>query len=339
MRTLPALCGLAALVALGGCTAGDPDVAPSPTATAESSTAADELAAGEFYVEPDAPPAGQVAAWTAAGRVEEAAAMRRIAESPAAVWFADGAPGYAEKAHALVTAAAASGRVPVLVAYYVPQRDCGGHSGGGAPDAASYRGWIAGLAAAIRDSRAIVVLEPDAVTHVLQGCVNGPDATERYALLAEAVAALKAGPGVRVYLDGGNPSWVRDVDRVAAGLVEAGVRQADGFSLNVANFETTEANVEYGTRISERLGGKRFVIDTSRNGNGPAAIDGRDAEGHWCNPPGRALGPAPTMRTGQPLVDAYLWVKRPGESDGACRAGAPPAGQWWPEYALELATN
>ena len=58
---------------------------------------------------------------------------------------------------------------------------------------------------------------------------------------------------------------------------------------------------------------------------------------HWCNPPGRALGETPTTKTGNPRVDAYLWVKRPGESDGACGRGAPAAGQWWPQYALELA--
>ncbi|MBB2944439.1 endoglucanase [Actinoplanes lutulentus] len=335
MRTLPALCGLAALVALGGCTA-DPSPQPSPTTTA---SAAPSSAAEEFYVEPDAPAVGQVVTWTAGGRAADAAAVRRIAESPAAVWFADGEPGYADRARALVTAAAAAGRTPVLVAYYVPERDCGAYSGGGAPDAASYRTWIAGLAGALGDSRAIVVLEPDAVTHVLQGCVSGPSAEERYTLLSEAISTLKAAPGARVYLDGGNPSWVRDVDRVAAALVKAGVKNADGFSLNVANFETTEANVGYGTKISDRLGGARFVIDTSRNGNGPAAVDARDAEGHWCNPEGRALGPSPTTQTGEALVDAYLWVKRPGESDGECRAGAPPAGQWWPEYALELATN
>ncbi|MEU4692609.1 glycoside hydrolase family 6 protein [Actinoplanes sp. NPDC023714] len=336
MRTLPALCGLAALVALGACTPGS-DEKP-PPASRESASVA-PAAGQEFYVEPDAPAVGQVASWAAAGRAADAAAIRRIADSPAAVWFADDTPGFADRARSLVTAAAAAGRIPVLVAYYVPQRDCGAYSGGGAPDAGAYRAWTASLAGAIRDSRAIVVLEPDAVTHVLQGCVSGPAGEERLALLSEAISAFKAGPGVRVYLDGGNPSWVRDVDRVAGALIKAGVRKADGFSLNVANFETTEANVGYGTQISERLGGARFVIDTSRNGNGPAAIDGRDAEGHWCNPEGRALGPSPTTDTGQPLVDAYLWVKRPGESDGACRAGAPPAGQWWPEYALELATN
>jgi endoglucanase len=334
MRTLPALCGLAALVALGGCTTPDPKPAPSAPATSGP-----PVTVSEFYVEPDAPAVGQVASWAGAGRAADAAALRRIAESPAAVWFADNVPGYAEKARALVTAASAAGRIPVLVAYYVPQRDCGRYSGGGAPDADSYRTWIAALADAVRDSNAIVVLEPDAVTHVLDGCVSGPAAEDRLRLLNEAVGMVKAGPNVRVYLDGGNPSWVRDVDRVADALVKAGVKQADGFSLNVANFETTEANVGYGTQISDRLGGARFVIDTSRNGNGPAEVNARDAEGHWCNPPGRALGPSPTTNTGQSLVDAYLWVKRPGESDGACRAGAPPAGQWWPEYALELATN
>ena len=340
MRSSPVLCGLAVLIGLaaGGCSAGsDPEPGPARSGSAATSEAAP--AAEAFYVEPDAPAVGQIAGWEAAGRTADAAALRRIATESSAVWFADAEPGYAERARGLVTAAAAAGRTPVLVAYYVPERDCGAYSGGGAPDAAAYRTWIAALAGALRGARAVVVLEPDAVTHVLQGCVSGDAATERFALLDAAITALTAEPGVRVYLDGGNPSWVKDVDRVAGALRRAGVARAAGFSLNVANFETTEANVAYGTEISKRLNGARFVIDTSRNGNGPAPKDARDAEGHWCNPPGRALGPAPTTDTGNPLVDAYLWVKRPGESDGACRAGAPPAGQWWPEYALELATN
>ncbi len=37
------------------------------------------------------------------------------------------------------------------------------------------------------------------------------------------------------------------------------------------------------------------------------------------DPPGRALGETPTTKTADPLVDAYLWVKRPGESDGECK--------------------
>jgi endoglucanase len=49
-----------------------------------------------------------------------------------------------------------------------------------------------------------------------------------------------------------------------------------------------------------------------------------------------ALGTRPTAASGDPLVDAFLWIKYPGESDGTC-AGGPSAGAWWPSYALELA--
>jgi endoglucanase len=77
-----------------------------------------------------------------------------------------------------------------------------------------------------------------------------------------------------------------------------------------------------------------FVIDTSRNGNGaPTAGHGVN---EWCNPPGRALGHAPTTHPGVAGVDAYLWIKYPGQSDGACRSGEPPAGTWWPSYAISL---
>jgi endoglucanase len=333
MRCLPALCCLATIVVLGGCTSAPSDPAPTPPVQPAVTEAAG------FYVEPDAPAARQVRAWQAQGRDADAAALRRIADSPNAVWFANDNPGWLDRARRLIAAATAAGRTPVLVPYWVPQRDCGGHSGGGAPDAAAYRTWIAGLAAVVSGGPAIVVLEPDAIPHVLDDCVTGEAAQERLVLLGEAIRAFKQGPGVRVYLDAGNPGWIKDTDRVAATLREAGVGDADGFSLNVANFETTEDNIAYGTAVSDRIGGKPFVIDTSRNGNGPAPVDGRNSDGHWCNPPGRALGPAPTVDTGTPRVDAYLWVKRPGESDGACLPDAPPAGQWWPEYALGLATN
>jgi endoglucanase len=71
----------------------------------------------------------------------------------------------------------------------------------------------------------------------------------------------------------------------------------------------------------------------------------------WCNPPDRGLGLRPTANTSQPLVDAYLWVKIPGESDGQCYRWTsgpldpvrgiqdPAAGQWFPEMALELVQN
>jgi endoglucanase len=97
-----------------------------------------------------------------------------------------------------------------------------------------------------------------------------------------------------------------------------------------------------------------FVIDTSRNGLGawtpePGRYSG-DPE-VWCNAPGRGLGPRPTADTDLPLVDAYLWIKIPGESDGSCTRNTggtidpeygivdPPAGTWWPDQARTLARN
>ena len=93
------------------------------------------------------------------------------------------------------------------------------------------------------------------------------------------------------------------------------------------------------------------MIDTSRNGRGawlPSATY-PDAQ-TWCNAPGRGVGLRPTANTGVPLLDAYLWLKVPGESDGSCTRGIaggttdpewgiadPAAGSWFPEQALELA--
>ena len=55
----------------------------------------------------------------------------------------------------------------------------------------------------------------------------------------------------------------------------------------------------------------------------------------WCNPPGRALGPPPRLNPGPAGIAAYLWIKDPGASDGPCNGG-PPAGQYWPQYAMDL---
>jgi endoglucanase len=101
---------------------------------------------------------------------------------------------------------------------------------------------------------------------------------------------------------------------------------------------------------------QHFVIDTSRNGVGPwQATPEQLALGdvqEWCNPPARGLGKQPTTKTKIDLLDAYLWIKIPGHSDGQCNRWAPAgspdpvremadpaAGVWFPEMALELTAN
>ncbi|HET9381011.1 MAG TPA: glycoside hydrolase family 6 protein [Streptomyces sp.] len=326
-RLIHALAVLAVLGLAAGCSsAPDAGEAPLPGASSRRS----DPGSSPFWVDPASPAARQIRMWRRQGRTEDAELLRRIADHPAALW-PTGERDPAPQVRAAARAAGRAGRTAVLVAYNIPHRDCGQHSAGGAADADAYRRWIGRFAGAIGDAEALVVLEPDAVAHVVDGCTPVEYHAERERLLAEAVDRLTRQPRTTVYLDAGNPDWIKEPGKLVAPLRRAGIGDADGFALNVSNFQTDEAAAAYGRALSEGLGGKHFVVDTSRNGNGPL-------EGSWCNPPGRALGTRPTADTGEPALDAYLWIKRPGESDGTCEGG-PPAGRWWPEYALELARN
>jgi endoglucanase len=82
------------------------------------------------------------------------------------------------------------------------------------------------------------------------------------------------------------------------------------------------------------------VINTGENGRGPLVPRSRVLSGNevLCNPPGRGLGPQSTD-TGYRWADAFLWFSNPGGSSGACRPGAPPAGVYWPTYAVMLVRN
>ncbi|MGX1881335.1 glycoside hydrolase family 6 protein [Streptomyces sp. NPDC055287] len=302
--------------------AGDSAVARSQAPVRDSSP---------YWVDPESDAARQVKAWEAQGRSADADVLRRISERPVADWPAGNDP--APDIRNAVRGAAKDGRTLVLVAYNIPHRDCGQHSAGGAADADTYRRWIGSFADSIGSAPAIVILEPDAVSHIVDGCTPAEEHDERTGLLSEAVDRLKQQPKTKVYLDAGNPAWIDDPGKLVEPLERAGVDRADGISLNVSNFHRDDAVKSFGAQLSALLGGTHFVIDSSRNGNGPLSGGRSDA---WCNPTGRALGTPPSDRTGDPLLDAYLWIKRPGDSDGECRGG-PAAGTWWPDYALGLA--
>lgn len=271
--------------------------------------------------------------WAGEGRSAEATQIGKVASQPVAQWFGDwsyGHGGTAGDVNWWVSTVTAAGALPVLVTYDIPWRDCSQYSSGGAPSAAAYEQFIDAMATGIDGRRAVVIVEPDALAEL--ECLPAGAQSTYYALLEYAVAHLGANPLVSVYLDAGNAGW-QSASAMANRLQRADVAGARGFSLNVANFDTTPSETTYGEAILARLpSAKHFIVDTSRNGRGPATGSA------WCNPPGRGLGAPPTAQTGDPLVDAYFWIKRPGFSDGACNGG-PAAGQWWPQYALELAEN
>lgn len=280
----------------------------------------------KLFVAPSSPAKTQADAWRRS-RPADAALMDRIAAQPTGNWLGAWNHDVRGDVARLTSAAASAGTVPLLVAYNIPDRDCGSYSAGGANGGDAYRKWIADVAAGIGGRRAVVVLEPDAVAQ--SSCLSAPARQARFDLLSNAVSVLKQA-GAVVYLDAGNANWVAP-DEMAQRLRAAGIAQADGFSLNVSNYISTAANIAYGDKLSSRIGGKHYVIDTSRNGVA-------SANGQWCNPAGQGVGAEPTTRTGHERVDAFLWVKQPGESDGTCNGG-PRAGQWWSDGALALARN
>ncbi|HYQ43205.1 MAG TPA: glycoside hydrolase family 6 protein [Polyangiaceae bacterium] len=421
-----------------------------------------------FFVPPPDPGAvKQITELLKARDLKNAARIATMIATPQAVWFTGGTPAEVQKSVKKTMAAAAlEKRVPILVAYNVPFRDCAQYSGGGAVDTTAYKAWIDGFAKGIGTGKAVVILEPDSLgiipynttiygaTEWCQPTVTAADGTvtpapgatpeERYAQLQYAASSLGAkAPNSSIYLDGTHAAWL-GVGEAAYRIHRAGTDPvsgaslAKGFYVNASNYQTTANSIQFSTWISMctafatnadeggwRLGNfgwcasqynpatdygldyspeyaasvtaqiqglmgnavatLPFVIDTSRNGKGtlntaqysaapynqPSSVIGGLNAGNWCNPPGAGLGLPPDSTTGVPLLDAYLWVKTPGQSDGSCdiAGGArawdysqynpwglsgddaqkhfdplwgqvdPAAGAWFPAQALDLVKN
>lgn len=251
--------------------------------------------------------------------------VARIAATPTAIWLTPEHEPVGQVGafvHSIVAAAGAA--VPVFVVYGITDRDCAtGQSSGGLPPG-RYLAWVRAIAGNA-GTGSVVILEPDGLASA-PACGN---VATREHLLARAVQILGSGP--TVYLDAGHAQWI-PAAQMAQMLQRAGVDHVRGFSLNVSAYDSTASEVQYADQIRQLLPQAHYVIDTGRNGNG-----GVGGGGQWCNAPGQALGHQPSVGD-QPGLDAYLWIKPPGESDGSCN-GAPPAGQFWVAGAVTLARN
>ena len=378
------------------------------------------------------------------GQWQNALLLAAMELTPQAVWLTSGTPSaVGAQVKTILEGAAGQQAVPVMVLYNIPGRDCGSYSAGGAENTADYQAWIDAIAQQLGNSKAVLIVEPDALANLPSDCgypatVNATQLTaDRYTQIKYAVQTLEAdAPNALVYLDAGNSDW-HAVGDMATRLMTAELPQAQGFFSNVSNFRESTYEAKFDTWVSECIafannpadGGWRlghysycasqyyspdgpvnpndistwkytdqwyaanlgsavptthFVMDTSRNGQGPldaaiyasapynqpASAVSTLSGGSWCNPPGRGLGYRPTANTAYPLLDAVLWIKTPGQSDGTCDAqgGArawdysaytepswpatpsaqatfdplwginnPSAGAWFPQQALQLA--
>jgi len=116
---------------------------------------------------------------------------------------------------------------------------------------------------------------------------------------------------------------------------------------STADLNTSGIDASYASALGNTVPATHFIVDSSRNGLGPNSMQAYAAApydqpssvistlvaGGWCNPTDAGLGVRPTADTGvslssldsylpgnPPLLDAYLWIKTPGQSDGQCDA-------------------
>ena len=260
----------------------------------------------------------------------DAAAIARIADTPAAIWVlpevhsTEDVAGFVDS---IALAAEAKNTIPVFVVYGIPDRDCQNESAGGLSDA-DYPAWVSAIGTGLLNHASVVILEPDSLSLATE-CGNLDTRVEQIrdaaSRLVDTNLFLEA-PGPAIYLDGGHSAWL-DSATMADILRRAGVDQVQGFASNTSNFNDTASEIAFANEVSGLTGGAHYVIDTSRNGNGTS--------GEWCNPAGRALGDTPGATDDGSAHDGNLWIKNPGESDGNCNGG-PAAGEWWQAGALAL---
>jgi endoglucanase len=234
------------------------------TAPMASARPADPLPARTrfFTPPPDAGAVQQVRELRREGERRDARLVARMVATPQAVWFTSGTPQEVRAdVRRTMRQAKRARAVATLVMYNVPGRDCSQYSSGGAATDAAYRAWVDGFAAGLpRSGRVVVVVEPDGLANLPSDCGNAYPGQDVAELTAGRIADVKyagtrvmqANPQALVYLDAGHSGW-HSVGDIASRLDQAGVRQFQGFSLNVSNYQPTPQLLQYGSWISRCL--------------------------------------------------------------------------------------
>jgi cellulose 1,4-beta-cellobiosidase len=323
---------------------------------------------------------------------ELADTIRKVAKYPTALWLDSIArvpevTGWLDQAKKQ-QAATGKPTLTVIVLLDLPNRDCAANASAGELTISEngeerYRKEfidpIAAQCAAHPDQPVVALVEPDSLANMTTNmsypkCALSADVYRRSVVYAIQKLHL---PNVSVYLDAAHAGWLGwDINRQRMAAVfrkvlqeAGGYDMIRGFVTNVSNYthlsnrdgaalaltNPCPNELTYVKMLAETLGmygikGKGFVIDTSRNGRGGI----RKSWGSWCNVKGAGLGERPRADP-IPGVDAYFWVKPPGESDGVsdptqprydemcanrdAAPGAPQAGKWFDSYFVDLVRN
>jgi endoglucanase len=237
------------------------------------------------------------------------------------------------------------GSVPQIVVMRHQGKACHKrYTAGGPREDERTKRWYDAFAAGIGDARVVIGFEPDSLGTV--DCLAASRRKARLDTLRYGIDVFSQLPNATTYIEAGASDW-EPAAKTAKQLRYIGVAKVRGFMLNVTHKDWTAANIRHGLQISRLTGGKHFIVNTSENGRGPVHYRRWISRGDpkiwrrvnvWCHARKRGLGPAPTTTTARPdLVDAYLYVNRPGYSAGSCNGGPLPIGSWWADRAHDLA--
>jgi endoglucanase len=232
------------------------------------------------------------------------------------------------------------GAVPLVATYRLKHLACG-HVSDSPAEADAYKRWYQEFAQGIGNHRVVMFYEIDAL--ITAPCLSHAGLRVRIDELRSAIATLSTLPHAVVYVDAGAGD-AHSHDFMARMLRWIGVQRIQGFFTNSTHQDWTSKEIRYARWLVRRLGGTpHYVINTAANGRGPLIPHSRVKHGnsYRCNAPGRGLGPRPTSNVPARYVnlDALIWIGNPGRSAGQrCSrlAGAPPTGDFWLQYALEL---
>ena len=375
--------------ALAACAAAPKPSPVVPSTTPHAPDGVNPFEGAHLYLNPDY---AKTVEGLAVAHPDDAALLKKMATFPTAIWLSwiadtKDVGRYLDDALAQQKA---SGKPEVVtfVVYDLPNRDCNAASSAGelSADDTGEAGYqhryidvIAAAFAAHPDVRIAAVLEPDSLANLVTNLQN-PKCEAAQGIykrgIAYAITKLSL-PNVFLYLDAAHAGWLgwpknlgRSVTMYKEVLTMAGgADRIRGFALNVSNYDpakdATNPKRQLDAAPDDELGyvgdlskaldaagitGKGFVIDTGRDGKGYI----RSSPGNWCNIKGAGLGERPRAAPA-PKVDAYLYIKVPGESDGTADAkatrfdencvsedatpGAPEAGKMFDAYLINLLKN
>ena len=362
---------------------------PPPVTLVSETTGKNPFKGVNFFINPDY--VEQVES-TVKKFPEMAASIRKVEQYPTAVWLDEIArvPSLKHWLDEAKKQQDASGKptLSVVVLCNLPNRDCAANASAGElaveeNGEARYRDEfvdpIAEQFASHPDQPIVAIIEPDSLANLTTNQFVPKCAASTDAYRNSVVYAIKrfAMSNVSVYLDAAHAGWLGwDQNREKMAKVfrrvldeAGGPDMIRGFATNVSNYthlsnrdgaalaltnpclnELTYVKMLAETLSMYGMPGKGFIIDTSRNGKGGI----RRSWGSWCNVKGAGLGERPRA---EPIrgVDAYFWIKPPGESDGVsdptqprydgmcanfdAALGAPQAGKWFEPYFLDLVRN